>query len=110
MEIDIDLLTEEELIELNHRIVERLKMLSQMRVHQKMLDFKVGQKVWFTAPDGRKVTGTLTRHNQKTVTIVSEDGHRWNVSPGFLKPVEKNSPSAKPGKGFKAKSPGRARG
>jgi hypothetical protein len=40
MKIDIDKLTEEELIDLNHRIVERLRFLSQMRAHSKMLDFR----------------------------------------------------------------------
>jgi len=37
MNIDIDKLTEEELIDLNHRIVERLRFLSQIRGHSKML-------------------------------------------------------------------------
>ena len=33
MKMDIDKLSEEELIDLNHRIVERLRFLSQMRTH-----------------------------------------------------------------------------
>jgi hypothetical protein len=33
MKIEIDKLTEEELIDLNHRIVERLRFLSPMRAH-----------------------------------------------------------------------------
>jgi len=84
MDIDIESLTEAELIELNHRIVERLKLLRQIKDHQRMMDFKIGQQVWFTSSDGRQVTGILTRYNKKTVTIVTADGHRWNVSPGFL--------------------------
>lgn len=33
MRIDIDGLTEAELIDLNHRVVERLKFLNRMRAH-----------------------------------------------------------------------------
>ena len=37
MAIDIDKLTEAELTDLNNRIVERLRFLSQMRAHARML-------------------------------------------------------------------------
>ena len=40
MKIDIDKLTEAELVDLNHRIVERLRFLNQMRAHSQMLEFK----------------------------------------------------------------------
>jgi hypothetical protein len=36
MKIDIDQLTEAELIDHNHRIVERLRFLDQMRAHVEM--------------------------------------------------------------------------
>ena len=51
MKIEIDKLTEEELIDLNHRIVERLRFLNQMRAHSRMLDFKIGDRVTFQ-PNG----------------------------------------------------------
>jgi len=38
--IDIDSLSEEELLELNHKVVARLRFLSQMRSHSAMLDFR----------------------------------------------------------------------
>lgn len=44
MKIDIDRLTEAELIDLNNRIVERLRLLSQMRAHGQMLQFKIGDR------------------------------------------------------------------
>jgi hypothetical protein len=88
MKIDIDKLTETELIDLNNRIVARLRLLSQMRTHAEMLEFKVGDRVVFQ-PDGRPpLTGTLTRYNRKTVTVITDDGGHWNVSPGFLQRVE----------------------
>ena len=41
MTVDIDKLTEPELVDLNHRIVERLRFLRQMRAHKQMLEFKI---------------------------------------------------------------------
>jgi hypothetical protein len=50
MKIDIDKLTEEELIDLNNRVVARLRFLNQMRAHSQMLDFKIGERVTFILP------------------------------------------------------------
>jgi len=44
LKIDIDSLAEEQLIELNHRIVARLRLLNEMRSHSAMLDFRIGGK------------------------------------------------------------------
>lgn len=41
MKIYIDELTEKELIDLNHRIVERLNFLEQMHRHAEMLEFGI---------------------------------------------------------------------
>ena len=80
MRIDIDKLTEPELIDLNNRIVERLRFLNQMRAHGQMLQFKIGDRVSFQ-PEGRPVLfGMLTRYNRKTVTVITDSGQRWNVS------------------------------
>lgn len=84
MPIDIDALTESELIELNHRIVARLQFLRQLEAHTSMLEFRIGERVTFQ-PDGRPpVTGMITRYNKRTVSIVTDDGHRWNVAPQYL--------------------------
>jgi len=81
MRIDIDRLTEAELMDLNNRVVARLQFLTQMRAHAQMLEFKIGDRVSFQ-PDGhRRLVGMLTRYNRKTVTVVTDDGQRWNVSP-----------------------------
>lgn len=85
MKIDIDKLSEEELIDLNHRIVERLRFLSQMRAHSQMLDFKIGDRVTFQPEGCPPVIGMLTRYNKKTVTVITDTGQHWNVAPGFLR-------------------------
>ena len=84
MRIDINSLTEAELIDLNNRIVERLRFLNQARAHTRMLDFMIGDRVSFE-PEGRPVVfGVITRYNKKTVTVIAETGQRWNVAPQFL--------------------------
>ncbi len=88
LKIDIDRLTEQELVELNNRIVARLRFLHQARAHSAMLEFAVGDRVSFQ-PDGREpVMGVIVRYNKKTVTVIAESGERWNVSPGLLRKVK----------------------
>jgi len=85
MKIDIDRLSEDELIDLNNRIVERLRFLSQMRAHSQMLDFRIGDRVTFQ-PEGRPALfGIITRYNKKTVTVITDSGQHWNVAPGLLR-------------------------
>jgi hypothetical protein len=84
VKIDIDRLTEAELVDLNNRIVERLRFLSQMRVHGQMLQFKIGDRVSFQPEGHAIVVGMLTRYNRRTVTVITDSGQGWNVSPTLL--------------------------
>lgn len=43
--IDVERLIEDELIDLNHRIVQRLRMLKQLRSHVGVLEFRLGERV-----------------------------------------------------------------
>ncbi|MFH1778202.1 MAG: hypothetical protein ABH952_11710 [Candidatus Omnitrophota bacterium] len=88
MKIDIEKLSEKELIELNHRIIERLKFLASMRNYHKMMEFNVGEKVSFEPMGSGKQTGTLVKYNKKTVTVITEDGIHWNVPPHLLSKVD----------------------
>lgn len=85
--IDINGLTEDQLIELNHRIVERLKLLSRTRSTRQMGRFNVGDRVWFEGREGEKIPGIITRLNVKTATVMTER-HRWNVHPRLLHKIE----------------------
>jgi len=78
MKIDIDQLSEDALIDLNNRIVARLRFLNQTRAHSQMLDFRIGDRVTFQ-PDGRpQLLGIITRYNRKTVTVITDGGQRRN--------------------------------
>lgn len=93
MKIDIDNMTEAELVELNQRIVQRLKFLESMHHHNEMLKFSIGDKVSFEPVGRGRQTGTLVKYNQKSVTIVTDTGQRWNVSPGLLSKIKPVSDS-----------------
>lgn len=96
MAIDIDNLTEADLIDLNRRIVERLKFLQQMRAHASMLEFSIGEKVSFQ-PEGHPVLhGIITKYNRKSVTVITENGQHWNVAPMFLRKAGASSGAQTP--------------
>lgn len=98
---DIDRLTIAELEALNHRIVERLKFLDAVQAHREMMALNIGAKVSFESRrDGRQF-GTVIKFNRKTVSLVTDDGRRWNVAPQLLSPVKDISPVSPIGTGDK---------
>jgi hypothetical protein len=82
--LDVTKLSEDDLIELNRRIVERLQVLRSAKSLAQLARFSVGMVVEFDADDGRTITGTVARLNQRTATVVSASG-RWRVSPSLLR-------------------------
>ena len=93
--IDIDRLNEAELIDLNHRVVARLKFLQQMRAHAQMLDFSIGERVSFQPPGRAPLTGVIIKYNQKTVTLITEPGQQqWNVAPMWLRKMAAPAPAS----------------
>jgi hypothetical protein len=97
MLIDLTGYTEEDLIELNRRVVERIRVLRQQRCALMMTEFAVGDRVSFQPECGHEIIGTVIRMNRKSVTVVSTDGHHhWRVAPGLLKKAssEHHDPSS----------------
>ena len=79
--INIDHLSESELNDLNYRIVERIRLIHQVRAHQAMMQYHIGDRVCFQ-PEGKPVlTGTITRYNKKSVSVTLDCGHKWTVAP-----------------------------
>jgi len=87
MPVDIDQLTYEELVALNHRIVERLKFLDSLQAHRAMMAFDVGARVSFESTREGRLTGTLVKFNRKTVTVITDDNRQWRVPPEMLSPI-----------------------
>ena len=84
MNIDLSKLDEAELVELNRQIVARLRYLQEARTHHQMLSFNVGDRVRFHPPGHDPKTGVIVKHNRKTVTVITDDHHQWNIAPVFL--------------------------
>jgi hypothetical protein len=82
--LDFTKLSEDDLIELNRRIVERLQLLRSAKSLAKLATFSVGMVVEFETEDGRTISGTVARLNQRTATVVAASG-RWRVSPSLLR-------------------------
>ena len=93
MPVDIDKMTRDELVTLNHRIVERLKFLDSLQAHKDMMAFNIGARVSFESGQDGRLLGTLLKFNRKTVTVVTENGQRWNISPHLLSPVKDAKPT-----------------
>ena len=88
MSIDIDGLSYDELLDLNDRIIARLKHLDAADTIDAMMKLTLGSKVCFDAGKRGMQVGTLIKFNQKTVTVLTDDGRRrWKVSPQMLSPV-----------------------
>ena len=57
----------------------------------------LGRKQLSFQPDGRPVLfGMLTRYNKKTVTVITEAGEHWTVSPHLLRKVNDVSKTSPP--------------
>ena len=101
MKIDIDELTYDQLIDLNNRVVARLRFLDQMHAHSAMLDFRIGEQVSFQPPGHPVLTGMITKYNQKTVTVIASNGQQWKVSPSHLSKVPAQTAPSSHDKGKK---------
>ena len=91
--VDIDKMTHDELVALNQRIVERLKFLDSMQAHKDMMAFNIGARVSFDSGQNGRLLGTLLKFNRKTVTVVTDNGQKWNISPHLLSPVKDAKPT-----------------
>ena len=88
MSINIDHLSVDELVTLNHHIIERLKMLESLEAHKSMMQFHPGARVSFDSPSGERLSGTVMKFNRKTVTVITDTSQRWNISPHLLSPIK----------------------
>jgi hypothetical protein len=70
---------------LNRLIIERLKILHQVKSAIQMSKFNIGDRVSFQGSSGEIKRGIIHRLNKKTVSVITEDKQQWNVAPGLLR-------------------------
>ena len=78
--ININGLLEREMIDLNHKIVERLRFLQQMRDHGAMLEFSIGDRVAFDPPGRPATTGVLVKYNKELKVAVMPPNSRSRMN------------------------------
>jgi hypothetical protein len=52
-----------------------------------------GARVSFDSGQNGRLLGTLLKFNRKTVTVVTDNGQKWNISPHLLSPVKDVKPT-----------------
>ena len=90
--IDLARLSDDDLVELNRRIVERLRLIRSARQLVDLARFSVGMRVEFTTDGGRTLQGEITRLNRKTATVCCNPSGHWRVSPALLRPLVDQHP------------------
>ena len=78
-------MSEADLLYLNRMVVERLNLLSQVKNATQLAQFAQGDRVSFTTSDGTLKNGRIMRLNKKTVSLFTDDGQQWKVSPALLR-------------------------
>lgn len=90
----IDKLDDEDLMPLYNQIGHRLNLIRKARDLYALSQISIGQRAAFHS-NGQHIEGIIIRINQRTVSIFTDDGHRWTVSPLYLQRVaEPERPAA----------------
>jgi hypothetical protein len=76
---DLSGFTTKELIELNHRVIDRLRELESYKSSVIMGNFRLGDPVFFMSSDGSPVSGVVVKKNQKTISVLDDSGNCWKV-------------------------------
>ena len=80
----LNAMSDEQLRELNHQVVAVMRHRHSVKAMTAVAAFRPGDKVQFTGKYGEKLTATVDKINQKTVSVTTTDGGRWKVSAGLL--------------------------
>ncbi len=97
MAIDLELLSYEDLLELKLIIEKRLKYLNSIGSAVKKMHFEQGDEVYFAHPRLGRQKCTLLKFNEKTFTVITSTGQRWDVSPHLLRKVVHSGSKQKAG-------------
>jgi hypothetical protein len=82
----VETLDEDQLHALYHIVVQRLQLVQKAHTLAAMGQFHVLDRVSFFH-NSKPCEGTVTRLNQKTISVMLDDGTRWNVAPSLLTKV-----------------------
>ena len=80
----IDIMDLDELVKLSEYIYKRIKFLGETMVFERIQEFEILDKVSFIDNTGNILKGTVVRLNKRTVTVKSDEGKVWLISPFLL--------------------------
>jgi len=80
----IDIMDLDELVKLSDYIYKRIKFLGENMVFERIQGFEILDKVSFVDNAGNILKGTVVRLNKRTVTVKSDEGRVWLISPFLL--------------------------
>lgn len=90
IQIDFNNYSIEQLRDLNHRLVDHLKLMQQRKSQRNMEKFNLGDHVSFEDRDGEILEGEIIRFNQKSITVQGTNCDcSWRVSPSLLSKIIK---------------------
>jgi len=73
-----------------NRMIKGINARRAFLYHLESMKFRKGDKVEFNSSKGGElVKGTVLTINQKSISLLSEAGMNWRVSPGMLRMVKK---------------------
>lgn len=81
----INIMDLDELVKLHNYIAKRIKFIAETKVMELVQGFELLDKIYFFDNNGNRINGTVIKLNKKTVTVTSESGMEWRVSPNLLK-------------------------
>jgi len=76
-----------ELIWMNEIIVDRIRMFTAFKNRMAIANFRLGERVTWKDELDTDFLGIVISRNTKTVTVQSDDGRRWRISPGLVRIV-----------------------
>lgn len=72
-----------------NKIIEAVKMRRDRLHSQNAQSFRAGDRVEFTSSrSGRVLTGKVSRVKIKYVVVDCDNGQRWNIPGGMLRPIQ----------------------
>lgn len=81
-------LSEQELRELNHAVVARLRAATNTRCAEAMESLTIGDAVEFDANRRGMVRGIVQGLNTKTIAVLDTRGRKWKVTASLVRRVE----------------------
>ena len=81
--MNIDDLSIDQLIELNHIICERIDYLRAKQDQEVLRQVHIGNQVRFNTQEGNHI-GVVIKVNRKTVVVLTEDKRQWKIPAGML--------------------------